>query len=81
MLAAMSIGSDIAASVRAPGMARSAMSGADNREVKAEREVTWGCESLGGLECREPLAEQQPYKPEGCSVRSRGKEAAGKALA
>ena len=43
----------------APGMARSAMNGADNREAKAEREVTWGCESLGGPECREPLAEQQ----------------------
>jgi len=57
------------------------MNGASNREAKADREVTWGCESLGGPECREPLAEQQPYKPEGCSVRSRGKEAVGKALA
>ena len=27
---------------RAPGMARSAETGADNREAKAEREVTWG---------------------------------------
>jgi len=66
---------------RAPGMARSAETGTDNREAKADREVTWGCESPGGLECREPLAEQQPYKPEGCSVRSRGKEAVGKASA
>jgi hypothetical protein len=66
---------------RAPGMARSAMNGAGNREAKAEREVTWGCESPGGPECREPLAEQQPYMPEGCSVRSRGKEAVSKALA
>jgi len=62
-------------------MARSAVTGADNREVKADREVTWGCESPGGPECRELLAEQQPYEPEGCSVRSRGKEAVGKALA
>ena len=65
----------------APGMARSAVTGADNREAKADREVTWGCESPGGPECRELLAEQQPYKPEGCSARSRGKEAVGKALA
>ena len=62
-------------------MARSAVTGADNREVKADRDVTWGCESLGGPECRELLAEQQPYEPEGCSVRSRGKEAVGKTLA
>ena len=62
-------------------MARSVMTGADNREAKADREVTWGCESPEGPECREPLAEQQPYMPEGCSVRGRGKEAVGKALA
>ena len=30
----------------------------DNRKAKAEREVTWGWESPGGPECREPLAEQ-----------------------
>ena len=41
-------------------MARSAETGAGNREAKAEREVTWGWESPGGPECREPLAEQQP---------------------
>jgi hypothetical protein len=37
-------------------MARSAVTGAGNREAKAEREVTWGWKSPGGPECREPLA-------------------------
>lgn len=38
--------------LRAPGMARSALTGAVNRRAKANREVTWGCKSPGGLDDR-----------------------------
>ena len=43
----------------APGMARSAVTGAVNREAKANREVTWRWKSYRGPWWREPLAEQQ----------------------
>ncbi len=39
----------------APGMARSARAGAlelNNRQAKANRELTWGCKSPGGLDVR-----------------------------
>ena len=37
---------------RAPGMARSAVTGAVNQGAKANWEVTWGCKSPGGLDDR-----------------------------
>ena len=60
----------------APGMARSAVTGAVNRNAKANREVTWRCKSSGDLDDRNP-------EPNGnCDVVTRrGKEAAGKAPA
>src|SRR3990172_11838185 len=47
----------------APGMARSAVTGAVNRGAKVKREVTRRCparEVLWGSRWQEPLAEQQP---------------------
>ena len=38
----------------APGMARSTVTGAVNRNAKANREVTWRCKSSGDLDDRNP---------------------------
>jgi hypothetical protein len=38
----------------APGMARSAVTGAKQPIAKAIREVTWRCKSSGGLDDRNP---------------------------
>jgi hypothetical protein len=57
----------------APGMARSAVAGAEQPIAKANREVTWRCKSSGDLDDRNP-------EPNGnCdAAMCRGKEAAGK---
>jgi len=64
-------------SIAAPGMARSALTGAVNRRAKATREVTWAVRvRLGALVVGTPSRTATAV-----TARWRGEEAAGKALA